>query len=115
MANYNSKDNDTRIRGVIGRIIEKIKMHYQPEKIIMFGSYAWGNPTKDSDVDLLIVKKTNQKHRQRMLTVRRIVSEENGLVGIDILVYTPEEIRERLKINDSFISKIFKKGEIIYG
>ena len=50
-----------------------------------------------------------------MLTVRRIVSEENGLVGIDILVYTPQEIRERLKINDSFISKIFKKGEIIYG
>jgi predicted nucleotidyltransferase len=115
MANYNSKDNDTNIRGVINRIIEKIKMYYQPEKIIMFGSYAWGKPTKDSDVDLLIVKKTNQKHRQRMLMVRRLVSEENGLVGIDILVYTPQEIKERLKINDSFISKIFKKGETVYG
>ena len=65
---------------VVNRIVEKIKMQYQPEKIILFGSYAWGNPTKDSDIDLLIVKKTNQKHRQRMLTVRKIVSEENGRI-----------------------------------
>ena len=100
---------------IINKIVEKIKMRYQPEKVILFGSYGWGNPTKDSDIDLLIVKKTNQKHRQRMLTVRRIVSEENALVGIDILVYTPEEVTERLKIGDSFISKILKKGDILYG
>jgi len=100
---------------IVNRIVEKIKMQYQPEKIILFGSYAWGNPTKDSDIDLLIVKKTDQKHRQRMLTVRKIVSEENGLVGVDILVYTPGEIAKRLKINDSFISKIFKKGSVVYG
>lgn len=100
---------------IVSRIIEKIKTFYQPEKIILFGSYAWGSPTKDSDIDLFIVKKTNQKHRQRMLTVRRLVSEENGLVGMDILVYTPEEITERLRINDSFISKIFKRGKVFYG
>ena len=100
---------------IINKIVEKIKMRYQPEKVILFGSYGWGNPTKDSDIDLLIVKKTNQKHRQRMLTVRRIVSEENALVGIDILVYTPEEVTERLKIGDSFISKILKKGDTLYG
>lgn len=100
---------------IINKIVEKIKMRYQPEKVILFGSYGWGNPTKDSDIDLLIVKKTNQKHRQRMLTVRKIVSEENALVGIDILVYTPEEVTERLKIGDSFISKILKKGDILYG
>lgn len=100
---------------IVNQIIEKIKRSYKPEKIILFGSYARGNPTKDSDIDLLIVKETNQKHRQRMLTVRKIITEENGLVGIDILVYTPEEIAERLKMNDSFISKIFKKGNVLYG
>jgi len=100
---------------IVDRIVEKIKRQYQPEKIVIFGSYAWGDPTKDSDIDLLIVKKTEQKHRQRMLTVRRILSEENALVGLDILVYTPEEIAKRLKINDSFISKILKKGNIFYG
>lgn len=100
---------------IVAKIVEKVKVHYQPEKIILFGSYAWGSPTIDSDVDLLIIKKTKEKHRKRMLTVRRIISEENGLVGIDILVYTPHEIAQRLKINDSFISEILKKGEVVYG
>ena len=57
MDNYAGKDNEEDIREILNRIIDKIKIHYQPEKIILFGSYAWGNPTKDSDVDLLIVKK----------------------------------------------------------
>lgn len=100
---------------IVSRIIEKIKTSYQPEKIILFGSYAWGKPTKDSDIDLFIVKDTEQKHRERMLTVRRLVSEENGIVGMDILVYTPEEVKERLGINDHFISQIFKKGKAFYG
>lgn len=99
---------------LIHKITEKIKSQYQPEKIILFGSYAWGVPGKDSDVDIVIIKKTEQKHRQRMLTVRRMLSEENALVGIDILVYTPEEVDERLKIGDSFLSKIFKKGDVLY-
>ncbi|MGQ9696299.1 MAG: nucleotidyltransferase domain-containing protein [Thermodesulfobacteriota bacterium] len=102
-------------REIISRIVEKIKTEYQPERIILFGSYAWGNPTKDSDIDLLIVKKVNQKHRQRMLTVRKILSEENALAGIDILVYTQEEISQRLEIGDSFISQILKKGKVLYG
>ncbi|MBW2040339.1 MAG: nucleotidyltransferase domain-containing protein [Deltaproteobacteria bacterium] len=102
-------------REIIVRAIEKIKKYYKPQKIILFGSFAWAKPTKDSDVDLLIVKKTKLKHRERSLTVRRMISEENALIGIDILVYTPEEIAERLRIGDSFISKIFKKGEVLYG
>ena len=100
---------------LIYAMAEKIKKEYAPEKIILFGSYAWGQPAKDSDVDLFIIKETNQKHRQRMLTVRRLLSEENSLVGMDILVYTPQEVSERLKIGDSFISKILNKGDVLYG
>lgn len=100
---------------IIQKIIDKIISQYQPEKIILFGSYAWGKPTKDSDVDLFILKKTDQKHRQRMLTVRRILSEENALVGLDILVYSPEEVTERLKMGDAFIAKILRRGNIVYG
>ncbi|MCM8774726.1 MAG: nucleotidyltransferase domain-containing protein [Candidatus Omnitrophica bacterium] len=100
---------------IIEKIVEKIKIKYQPQKIIVFGSYAWGKPTKDSDIDLFIIKDTQEKHRKRMLAVRRIVKEENSIVGMDILVYTPQEISERLKQGDSFISKIFKKGKVVYG
>ncbi len=67
---------------IINKIVDKIKLQYQPEKIILFGSYAWGSPSKDSDVDIVIIKKTEQKHRQRMLTVRRMLSEEYELIKI---------------------------------
>jgi predicted nucleotidyltransferase len=102
-------------REIITKAIEKIKHHYKPQKIILFGSFAWGKPAKDSDIDFLIVKKTELKHRERSLVVRKIISEENALSGIDILVYTPEEVEERLTIGDSFISKIFRKGKVLYG
>lgn len=102
-------------RDIILRAVEKIKEQYKPQKIILFGSFAWGNPSKDSDIDLLIIKKTELKHRERSLLVRKIIREENALVGIDILVFNPEEIEERLRIGDSFISKILRKGEVLYG
>lgn len=83
-------------REIINRIVDKAKRQYQPEKIILFGSCACYNTTKDSNLDLPIVKKVNQKHRERMLTVRRILKKENALVEIDILVCTPKEISQRL-------------------
>lgn len=100
---------------LIERITEKIKEQYKPEKIILFGSLAWGKPSKDSDIDLFIVKRTKLKIRQRAIKVRKILREENALTAIDILVYTPEEISERLKLGDSFISKILRKGKVLYG
>ena len=100
---------------IITRIVEKIRIQYQPQKIILFGSYAWGNPTQESDVDLLLVKETNEKQRKRYLTIRRILSEENGLIGMDILVYTPEELLKRIEIGDSFLSQILSRGEVLYG
>lgn len=107
--------NSGESKQLIYAIAEKIKKEYGPEKIILFGSYAWGQPAKDSDVDLFIIKETNQKHRQRMLTVRRLLSEENSLVGMDILVYTPQEVSERLKIGDDFVKEILANGQTLYG
>ena len=100
---------------IISRVTEKIKINYNPQEIILFGSYANGNPDKDSDLDLLIIKETNEKYRERSLKVRKILSEENGLIGMDILVYTPEEITRRMEIGDSFLSKILKEGVMLYG
>lgn len=100
---------------IVTRIVERVKTQYRPQKIIIFGSYAWGNPTKDSDVDLLIVKETNEKHRERSLEVRRILNKENAFVGIDILVYTPEEFAKRIEMGDSFLSKILRRGKVLYG
>lgn len=100
---------------LIERIAEKIRYRYKPEKIILFGSFAWGVPSNDSDIDLFIVKRTKLKIQQRATKVRRLLREENALTAIDILVYTPEEVSERLMLGDSFISKILRRGKILYG
>ena len=91
-------------------VADKIAREYKPEKIMLFGSYAWGVPNVDSDVDLCIVKKT--KNTRDM--ARKI---DGSLWGrtfpIDIIVYTPSTIKERIK-KDFFVKDIFEKGKILY-
>lgn len=104
-----------RARGIIKTMTQKIKKEYHPEKIILFGSYAWGNPDKHSDIDLFIIKKTTDRHIERSVEIRKILDKENGLFALDPIVYTPEETRQRLKMGDLFIGKILTKGVVLYG
>ena len=60
---------------IIRNIAKKIGDNYKPEKIILFGSYAYCKPKKDSDIDLLIIKKTKARHIERAIKVREIVKE----------------------------------------
>lgn len=96
----------------IERIVQTIKEQYQPEKIILFGSHVWGAPRKDSDVDLFVVKKSNERRIDRQRAVRKLVWNIN--VPLDILVYTPEEIKRRLDLEDFFIEDILTKGKVLY-
>lgn len=96
-------------------MVEKLVKQYQPEKIILFGSYAWGKPTKDSDVDLFIIKETDERHIDRAIRVNEILDEENGLVALESLVYTKNETQRRLEMEDPFIKKIMLKGTVLYG
>jgi predicted nucleotidyltransferase len=100
---------------LITKITEKIKRYYDPQEIILFGSYSNGRQERDSDLDILIIKETNEKYRERTLKVRRILSEENSVIGMDIIVYTPEEISKRMEIGDSFLSNILNEGIVLYG
>ena len=100
-------ENQKQIKTVVKRIVR----NYQPEKIYLFGSFAWGKPTKDSDVDLLIVKRTEEKFLQRHLKVRRII---DGEIAADILIRTPKELERRLDLGDFFYQNIVKKGKCLY-
>lgn len=91
---------------------EKIVREFKPEKIILFGSCAWGTPNENSDVDLFIVKETED--------TRKLAREIDGSIfprpfPIDIIVYTPENVKKRLAINDFFIRDIFNNGKLLYG
>lgn len=93
------------------RIADNISKYYAPEKIILFGSAAKGKFSTGSDLDLMIVKDTNRNQWDRIIDVDQYI-EHN--FAIDILVYTPDEIKERLQLNDFFIKEIIEEGKVLY-
>ncbi len=103
-----------QVSETIQEIVDKLRTEYAPEKIILFGSYAYGDPRPDSDIDLLIIKKTNERFIDRWVAVRRILSDPKRLVGLDTLVVTPEELSERLEAGDQFVEEIVEKGQLLY-
>ncbi len=105
---------DPKIKNIILAIIEKVKRQYCPEKIILYGSYAYGEPTEDSDIDLLIVKDTNERPIERRITVRRIISDPKRLIPVEAIVITPRELMERQNIGDQFLEEILSKGDVLY-
>jgi predicted nucleotidyltransferase len=102
------------VKTIVSEIVEKLKREYKPLKIILFGSYAYGNPTEDSDIDLLILKNTDERRVDRFVQVKRIIYNPNCKIPVLPLVYSPEELEERLRIGDDFIKEIIQKGTILY-
>jgi predicted nucleotidyltransferase len=92
--------------------LEKLIEQVQPEKIILFRSYAYGHPTPDSDVDLLVIMETTDPPTERFMKVARLLRPR--LFSVDILVYTPQEIEEALEHNNIFIREIYTKGITLY-
>ena len=82
--------------------------------MILYGSYAYGNPEPDSDLDLLIIKDTSERFIDRWQSVRRILSDPNRMAPIETLILTPGEISDRLACGDKFITEILKKGRVLY-
>ena len=103
-----------RIQKIITEVVEKIKMEYEPDKIILYGSYAYGTPTEDSDIDLFIVKETDKRRIDRFVEVSPLVENPDYHIPISHLIYTPEEIKRRLAMGDQFIEEVLSKGEILY-
>ncbi|MBU4481541.1 nucleotidyltransferase domain-containing protein [Patescibacteria group bacterium] len=100
-----------KISQKIKEITEKIVKEFQPEKIILFGSFAYGKPKPSSDIDLLIIKKSKKRKVERIKEVLMKVESE---IPLGPLVYTPKEIQERLYLGDFFFQSIFKKGKLLY-
>ena len=98
----------------IDRILERIVKEYAPERIVLFGSYAYGEPDEESDVDLLIIKETDQRPIARWVEVKRLLRDRSRTVSISPLVYTPREVEERLALGDPFLREALERGETLY-
>ena len=93
------------------RIVKQIVEKFHPQKIILFGSWAWGEPSKDSDVDLMVIMETKERSVRK---ASEILASVDHPFPLDILVRTPEKIQKRLKLGDTFIRKIIDKGIVLY-
>lgn len=100
-------------REILAEISRRIVAAFQPMKIILFGSYAYGQPTPDSDVDLLVILESAERPAQRQATVARLVRPRP--FPVDILVRTPQEIQSALDQKDAFITEIHRRGIVLYG
>jgi len=96
------------------RIVAAIRKGYKPLRIILFGSAAWGGSRKIHDLDLIVVKATRASHARRSEEIYNVVGSVSRRYPIDLLVYTPREIQERLALGDSFVKRILTDGKILY-
>ena len=94
--------------------INQIAQKYNPEKIILFGSYAEGIPTPDSDVDLLVIMDTQKSTWDVAVEVSLMLNHTFPMDIMDIIVKTPQYISHRLHLGDFFIRDIMEKGKVFY-
>lgn len=107
--------SDAIIQKAIRKIVDILVDKYQPIKIILFGSYAYGTPSADSDIDLLIVKNTDRRPIDRWVDVKKLLRDVTRTLPVSPLVYTEQEIKERMDIKDYFVEEVLEKGEVLYG
>lgn len=109
---YNSCQIEEITDALIQSITDRIVKEYRPEKIILFGSHAWGHPHEDSDLDLFIIKESNLRRDHRAMEVSNLFFPRR--FPMDILVYTPGEVKHNLEANDFLVKEILTKGRVLY-
>jgi len=104
---------------VLDNLVSLLKSS-DPYKIILFGSYAKGNPNENSDIDLMVildndhVSKTYKERLEKKIFIRNLIIEINRKIPIDILVYSKEELNLIRNRGNYFIDEIEKTGKVIY-
>jgi len=100
-------------RETINEMVRKIAERFDPERIILFGSYARGEATEDSDLDLLVVSHSPGPRGRRSAPIIRLLAEEYDL-PVDIIVRTPEGLRRWGDLRGSFANTALKEGVTLY-
>lgn len=96
----------------IKEIVNRIVTGYNPDKIILFGSYATGESDKNSDLDLFVVKETDLPRPERAVVVRKMIY--GIMFPVDLIVYTPKEIEESKNNRFSFVHEVLNTGKTLY-
>ena len=94
----------------ITKFVEEVVKRFNPEKVILFGSYAYGKQEEGSDVDILLIMETKATLSKEVEI--RMKVERN--FPLDLIVMDSREIEKRIKRGDAFFQKVLESGEILY-
>jgi predicted nucleotidyltransferase len=95
----------------INQVVKQIVEKFKPQKIILFGSYARGNPRPESDVDMLVVMNTRLKDIHQAI---QICQQIEYRFGLDLIVHKPKYLAQRVKTGDWFLREVLKEGKVLY-
>lgn len=95
---------------VLKRIAQRLKQEYGAEKVIVYGSLARGEATIHSDIDLLVVAPSQDRHYWRVATVHHLIRDLSRGLPLSPIVLTPDEVEERVRLGDPFVQGILEEG-----
>ena len=97
---------------LLADVTRRIVQAFAPRQVILFGSYAYGTPHNNSDVDLFIIMDSEHTPHQRIMEVTEVA--QVPFLPMDIIVRTPQEVAARLAIGDFFVREILERGRVLY-
>jgi len=98
-------------RKQIKKYVREVASRFRPQQVILFGSYAYGKPTVDSDVDLLVVMPHKDHPALQAAEIRKTV---RAGFPLDLVVRSPDEVQHRLDMGDPFVREVITKGQSLY-
>ncbi len=102
-----------RVTELLDQITERLVAALKPDQIILFGSYAYGEPTEDSDIDLLVVVADSDQPRYRR--ARQAYKALRGIrIPTDVIVMTRDEVQRKVNVRSSLVSQAIHKGKLLY-
>lgn len=100
--------------GLIEEIIRRVAAAARPEKIVLFGSRARGDHRPDSDIDLLVIQKSNVARHLRAVPIYEALVGVPTDVDIEVLVYTPAEVQDWSQVQQAFVTTALLEGKVLY-
>jgi predicted nucleotidyltransferase len=92
-------------------VVQQIAVRFDPQRIILFGSHAYGQPGPTSDVDMLVIMDTPLKETEQAVRICQAIKYHFGL---DLIVRKPSTVDYRLALGDAFLAEILSKGKVLY-
>lgn len=114
LSNATLLSRSAKRRQQIELVCRAIAREFHPDKIVLFGSYAYGNPGPESDVDLLVVMPFDGSPFRQAAVILDHVVHAVGVIPFDLLVRTAQQVQERIQMGDTFMRDVIERGRVMY-